>query len=439
MKINLAKLKSYYRQIPYPFTLPLMLVPFHLFCGSHYRHQLVQLQAIKQYTPEQKNQLRTNLLIQYANEAIEFTPFYRDVAKRLRIGKIIDTKQLLEFPLLCKEQLTEELDRFTDTRYIDNRYVVTTGGTTGGQTRLYMSNDCYGKEWAFVNDLLIKQGVNPDSRRLCLRGVEGIPPDRLIAYNPLYKEMLVSPFRLSQDQVIRNLATIRRFKPQWIHGYPSSVAEFARILTQLGETLPSVTHVLLVSEGLYPEQEAQIRLVFGGNILTFYGMTERVIFAEKIDQHLFPHPLYGATEVVDGELIATGFLNKATRMIRYRTGDNANVVQEGGFVTKINSITGRRGREFLLGKNGVQVNMTALNVHNDLLDSVTRYQFYQKQPGKCILKLQTRPDFEPGNLAYILRMFQNKVGNELDIEGEIVSEIPLTQRGKHRYIVTELT
>lgn len=438
MKIDLAKLKSYYKQIPYPFTLPLVLLPFNVFCGPNYRHQLQQLQTFEQQTPEQKNQMRDNLLIQYVNEAIEFTPFYRDTAKKLKIEKVIDTEQVLEFPLLCKEQLTEELDRFSDYRFINNRYVVTTGGTTGGQTRLFMSNDCYGREWGFVNDFLIRCGVNPDSRRLCLRGVEGIPPDRLTSYNPLYKEMLISPFRLSGDQVIKNLAAIRRFKPQWIHGYPSSVAEFSRILSQHGESLPSITHILLVSEGLYSDQESQIGHVFGKNIHTFYGMTERVIFAERIDNHLYPHPLYGATELVDGELVATGFLNKATRMIRYRTGDNADAIQENGFVTKINTITGRRGREYLLGKNGVKITMTALNVHNDLLDSVTRYQFYQNSPGKCTLKLQAKHDFDTNNLAEILRMFQDKTGNELEIEGEIVNEIPLTQRGKHRYIVTDL-
>lgn len=437
MKIDLAKTKTLYKQLPSPVLQPLTWLPFSLFCGKSYRAQLQDFSNYQQLSIEQKIEIRNKKLLQYANEAIQLTPFYQDIAKRLHISSISHIEQFFEFPVISKEHLSE-LDRFADQRFTKNRYLVTTGGTTGGQTRLYMSNDCYGREWAFVNDFLIRHGVNPDSKRLCLRGVEGIPPDKFTAYNPLYKEMLLSPFRLTHNRVSENIKKIRQFKPRWIHGYPSSVADFARILSQLGESLPSVSHVLLVSEKLYPDQEAQIRDVFGDGIITFYGLTERVVFAEQNQENFLPHPLYGATELIDGELVATGFLNQATRLLRYRTGDNAEAITENGFITQINAITGRRGREFMLGKNGAHITMTALNVHSDLLNSVTRYQFHQTDKGKCTLKLQTDQGFKKEKISEILNMFQMKVGNELEIEGKIVDEIPLTSRGKHRFIISEI-
>lgn len=433
--MNLSAIKRAYKSVPYPVNAPLMYVPFEWFCGSTFRNQLKLLREYDSCDPNKRQQLADHSLIQYLNDAVQYTPFYNEFAKRAGIRTIETPDVLFKFPILDKETLIREGERLCDSRYKNQRYLVSTGGTTGNQMHFYLSNDCYAKEWAFVSHFLNKHSISLNDRRLCLRGVEGIKQDSLIGYNPLYKEQLISPFRLNVNRIKTVLDEIKKFNPRWIHGYPSSVADFANILKSIGADIPSIKGVLLVSEKLHDDQKTAITAMFGNNIATFYGMSERVIFAEKRDDAYYPHALYGATELIDGELLGTGFSNRATRLIRYRTNDAAQTSDAQGRLVRIDEITGRWNREFLVGNDGERISMTALNTHSDLLNSVRRYQFFQSEPGKCTLKLMIDENFNNSTMSVITNLFQSKVGVSLSITPQVVSDIPLTSRGKHRFII----
>jgi phenylacetate-CoA ligase len=438
-KINLAKAKSIYRDLPPELLYPLRFVPFSLFCGTPYRKQFKELLAIKNMSNERCEEVRNNRLINYLNDSIKYTKFYAEHAKSLNITEVVSIEQLFDFPIISKDEIQEDLEWFLDSRYRGARYKVSTGGTTGKQTQLFLSNDCYSKEWAFVNQYLYENGVDINSKRLCLRGVTGVKPNELLAHNPLYKELLISPFKINAKNLLENANSIKKFGAKWIHGYPSSVKEFCSTLTEVGINMEEIKHILLVSEKLYSDQLTQIKKsFFNAKLLSFYGMTERVIFAPLVGNVFIPNQLYGVTEEVDGELIGTGFVNEATRLVRYRTGDTAKVVKKNGFVTEISELTGRWGKEFLLGSSGVKITMTSLNTHCDSLERVKKYQFRQSGVGCCTILLVVNEEFTRKDEEILVAVFKSKVGQELKITTKIVSEIPLTARGKHQFIVSSL-
>ncbi|MEZ8612214.1 hypothetical protein [Vibrio sp. 10N.239.311.D11] len=436
--MKLSTLRKIYKAIPSKYLSPVTNIPFSVFCGAEYRKQISLLESYPKLSSNLKQKLQDDLAIDYLSESIIHTRFYRDFAKKNRIKRITSKEQLLEFPIIGKEQLESDLDWFIDDRYRNKSFFVSTGGTTGKQTRLLMSNSAFSKEWAFVNDYLSSEGVDINSRRICLRGSDGISSDKLIGYNHLYKEIMISPFRLNQQNLKYNINEIIEYKPKWIHGYPSSVSEFGNALSEIDIDTSIITNILLVSERLMPQQELAIKKQFPNcKISTFYGMTERVIFAPSENGSLIPNPLYGVTEEIDGQLVGTGFINKATRLIRYCTGDTAEVVKSSdGFVESITNVTGRWGKEQLKGKSGVNISMTALNIHSNILENVVKYQFFQENYGECVLLIQPGHGFKPGEEFKIASEFQNKTGSELIVKPKIVKDIPLTKRGKHQFIKT---
>jgi phenylacetate-CoA ligase len=438
-KIDLTKIKSIYRGLPSELLYPLLFVPFSVFCGAPYRKQYKELESISAMSNEQYSEVRNNRLINYLNDSIKYTKFYSDHARSLNIKKVVDIEQLFDFPIISKDQIQEDLEWFLDSRFENNRYKVSTGGTTGKQTQLYLSNDCYSKEWSFVNKYLHDSGVDINSKRLCLRGVTGISPSDLLGHNPLYKELLISPFKLNSKNLLANIGAVKRFDAKWLHGYPSSIKEFCSALEGVKFDVDMIEHILLVSEKIYSEQLIKIQDTFtNAKILSFYGMTERVIFAPLVGDVFVPNQLYGVTEEIDGELIGTGFVNEATRLVRYRTGDTAKVVKKNGFVTEITELTGRWGKEFLLGSSGVKITMTSLNTHCDSLERVKKYQFRQSDVGCCTMLLVVNEEFTHKDEEKLVAVFKSKVGQELKITSKIVSEIPLTARGKHQFIVSSL-
>lgn len=437
--MNLSLIKNIYNSIPSGAKMPLQLLPFGFFCGKEYRRQMGEVEKYNQASDLTRKKLQDEILLTTLNEAINFTPFYKKIAQKKNLTTIESIDQLSLFPILSKDMVVDNLDDFLDCRYKHSRYSVSTGGTTGQQLNFYLSNECYSREWAFVNSYLKSNGVNENSRRICLRGVPGIQGGSLIGFNYLYKEMLVSPFRLTIENVASNIADIRKYNAKWLHGYPSSIEQFSRALLTLGESLEDIGHILLVSEQIYKDQIEVITSVFpNAKLLSFYGMSERSIFAEKGDGDFVPHGLYGVVELVDGELVGTGFLNRATTLIRYRTGDSATgVVNEKGFVERISSINGRWGKDSLIGIGGARISIAALNIHSKELDKVLRYQFVQSVPGKCELRIVVGESFSESMTHSIAKVFQEKVGEELEITAKVVDDIPLTARGKHRYIITE--
>ncbi|WP_213864849.1 hypothetical protein [Vibrio crassostreae] len=434
--INLSTLRLAYKSVPQQLLSPLTYIPYSLFCGDVYRKKYKELNEILDVKTKE---MQHGLLLDYVNESICYTKFYKDFAKSKGFSKVTCLEQVMEFPVISKDDVDSNLDWFLDSRYKNKSFSVSTGGTTGRQTKLLMSNDAFSIEWAFVARYLSNCGVDINTKRLCLRGSDGINSSALFGYNHLYKEMLISPFRLTENNIINAYGEILKYNAEWIHGYPSSVSEFARILKNLDLKIPSVKKVLLVSEKLNIEQELIIRDVFDCDVITFYGMTERVIFAPNQGSSFIPNRLYGLTEEINGELVGTGFINKASRLIRYRTGDEAIVKKDDNdIVYEISALTGRWGKDFLVGNNDAKITMTALNIHSDVLSKILKYQFYQVEKGLCDLLLVPGESLNERDLFLIKKEFNDKVGDELYIEVKVVDCIPLTKRGKHRFIVSEL-
>ncbi|MCE7595920.1 phenylacetate--CoA ligase family protein [Vibrio fluvialis] len=436
MKISLFKMKEMYKSMPYSLTRFIEFIPFSIFCGKSYRQQCRILDTSNFSAGSAEHVTK---VLDFSNDVIKNVPFYIDFCKKHNIKKLTSIEDFQKLPLISKEMLLDNASSFMDHRYSKYSYEVSTGGTTGKQLSLLMENDAYGKEWAFVNSYIRKIGGNENSRRLCLRGVSGIKENHLIDYNPLYKEMLISPFHLTKERLESEFSSILEFEPKWIHGYPSSVALLAKHLKELGLKINSVDFILLVSEKIYEEQRQVIADVFGNNIFSFYGMTERVIFAPLINNEFIPDPSYCLVEEFGGELVGTGFINRSFPILRYRTGDAAITKKDNnGIVTSMTDILGRWGRDYLVGKSGVNISMTSLNVHCDSLKLIDKFQFVQEVQGECYLDLVLSEYCDNNDVANVYNVFQSKVGSELDINVRLVDSIELSKRGKHSFIRSKL-
>lgn len=424
MLLPIAKQSAQYLS---PLLSPVLeKIPFSLLCGSRYRKLMRELREPQRF--EYLIKLQERKLISYVNDSINRVPYYKTQGyKPLRFAE-----EIFELPVIGKETLQEFGPLMVDPGTALSSYEVGTGGTSGKQTTLKMSNSAFSEEWAFVANFLRQRQVNINSRRLSLRGIDRV--NGVLGYNPLYKEQLLSPFHISADVIQKHSREIKDFQPLWIHGYPSSVYELAKILKNLDMRIESVRAVLLVSERTSTAQKALIEEVLGP-VLTFYGQTERVAFAEfdSSDGRYHVNLQYGFTEALGGEVVSTGFLNKATRLIRYRTGDAVD--SSDGRLFSFPPLEGRWGSEALIGIDGQAIRMTALNSHDPLLFGCPRYQFKYIAPGLARIHFLRDPRFEDVQAEKICELFQGKTQNQITFDFRHVEQLELTPRGKHKYIV----
>lgn len=381
--------------------------------------------------------------------ALETVPFYSH-----ELGGVLNREDIKEdpfgclaqFPVIDKNTLRAHSSELISTRVPQRRrYLATTGGSTGAPLEIWLSNNVWAREWAFVYDLLSKHGVSEGDVRVSLRGVRrlGAKPG-MMENNPVYKEIRVSPFHLTASSIDELSQMFVRRKPVFIHGYPSAVRDLLALLgDRARQVLSSVKLVLLVSENLPYSEIVNIESSIDAKVLSFYGHSERACFAEWVPAYgeWRPNSLYGVVEILGARIVATGFINKAMPLVRYDTGDMVGGYRDHGVVgvgDGFRSIEGRWTHDFLVGKSGQRITMTALNTHIPEMRSVRKFQFVQGEVGKATLRVVMGATENAASVvSAVLNEFNEKCQGELIFNVQVVDDIPLSRLGKHAFIIRE--
>jgi phenylacetate-CoA ligase len=334
-------------------------------------------------------------------------------------------------------------------------YMVTTGWTSNPQLKFYIEKTSSLREWAFITTQWERANFRLGDKRLVLRGtpVDSSTNDGLWAYDPLAGECRLSIYHLTERNLFKYVEVMRRFSPDFIHGYPSAVAIVAQfILENKIENLPPLKGVLCGSEAVIDHQRKLIEKAFKTRLLSWYGQSEKVILAGECETsccyHVFPE--YGITELVDengkqitepnrvGELVGTGFMNFAMPFIRYKTGDwasfEADHCQCGRKYPLLKMISARRSTEFLLNRQGNLISAAAINMHDDTYRNARQFQFCQEKPGQLVLKIIKGAQYTEGDSMRIISKLNEKLRDSMEIKIQLVENLPLTKSGKYRFI-----
>lgn len=415
---------------------------------------------LKRYDSMNENEVKQQqimMLKETLTHAYNHTSYYHklfdDVGIDVQNTDSLDA--LKKVPVLTKENLKSHLDEMLADD-IDDFYLVTTGGTSGEPIKVQMEKNAIYREWAFVYHYWSKYGYDFNTTKLAtLRGVD--LGDRLYEINPLYAEVRLNPFALSEKNIEKYMEIIDAYRADIIYGYPSAVYNFCRIAEKkLLRIKNRFKCVFLISENLYKFQEMLIKRVLGCGIAIFYGHSERAVFAEKYKQGYVFNDLYGVTELSENnEPIVTGFINGKTPLIRYLVDDQVQFTNEervtmdsvnchDDTLKKIKAcqlnrnmycnIAGHRDMEVLYGIDGQQISVAAINFHDKTFDKVSGYQFIQDKPGECTMHV-AGDVLNQEDLVSIQEQVSRKIGSGVKCEVQYTDKLRLTDRGKYKMIL----
>ncbi len=88
--------------------------------------------------------------------------------------------------------------------------------------------------------------------------------------------------------------------------------------------------------------------------------------------------------------------------------------------------------------DGRYISMTAINMHTRLFDHVRQFQFIQDEPGLITMKIIRKPSYTEEDSRTIVEELKRKTGRDMRIDLVFVEDIPLTARGKHRFLIQNL-
>ncbi len=359
---------------------------------------------------------------------------------------------LARLPFLAKDELRAAPEEFQSRGFPRSGLrPVTSGGTTGEP--LHFMVDAASYDFVFETwrrAMWARAGYRPGARYVDLTWAFTEEAPVRLGGNDGQLFLSIHALTATDQPIWRD--RVRAWKPQFIVGFPSTATAFAKLLPP-PDALAGVRGILLASETLSSLQRQELAATFpSARIFSWYGMSELAGFASGCEQSdAFHHwPQSGVLELIQdngspagqpgdsGEIVLTGFGNHATPFIRYRTGDRATLgpscphCGRPGIV--LASIDGRTD-DYLLGRHGRRVPLSALNFHTDEFRRVFAHQFVQDEPGSVVLKLVTLAGFGRGDVTAIGNLVADRLGEDLSLTLEYVDALPRTARGKQMLIV----
>jgi phenylacetate-CoA ligase len=369
------------------------------------------------------------------------------------VGSLSDIQRC---PVVEKTDLQTHLHEMLSARVpASARLYITTGGSTGVPVGFYLHHGVSRpKEQAFLESMWERAGYRAGARLAVIRGhvTSSQAHGRIATYDATRDWLMLSSYHLTRDRLDEYLEKLERFKPDFLHAYPSAALQLAEYLDESRLSFPvPLQGVLCGSEQLPIAQKRLLERVFKTRVFRWYGHSERVVLAgEGVRSELFYFlPQYGLVEfgppTDDGtcEVIGTSFHNAVMPLIRYRTGDyvrladqHTNSEREYPWVAAT-EIAGR-AQEFLVSALGRRISLTAVNMHDNVFDNLYGVQFYQEQPGVAEFRFVPTPQFSRSRLPMIEKRIRQKLGTDFRIELREVRELEKTSRGKHRWLVSRL-
>ncbi len=399
-----------------------------------------ELDAFDAMSPADRKDFQLKALRDTLCYAYEHVPYYRRVFDE----RGFDPKQLSSFadmerlPLLEKDEAIAAGEAlYSDDEHL-SYYKTFTGGSSGKALTVLLDKASIYKERAVVTHYLKQFGYDP--LRTKTVAFFGHNKDQDYYYSPLKNEIVISPFRLFRDgQLDAICEDIEKFGASFIMGYPSAIYLFAQLLERAGRRI-RFERVVYYAENCSPEEKVYIERVLGCPVESYYGHTERAVFAEIHDTGCVFNDYYGYTELVPtGEpnefrIVCTGFLSRKMPLIRYATDDVVQLDANGA----PRLVGHKRSEVHLVSKNGQEIFKGAMTLHVEELKKIKRYQYVQNEPGKVELRIVQAEPLSESELKSVRDYITRRCEGLLDVEIKFVQELQLTTRGKYNWAVNNI-
>ena len=216
------------------------------------------------------------------------------------------------------------------------QYQLSTSGTTGAG--LIVPFTRYAKrqmETAFHKQMVIMFGSADKRWRYQFSGqkIPSITGSVSVKCN-FQKKILLDQYSLSEKNIEKYYHNFKKYKVDWLHGYPSSILILKRLLEakyhkDVGKEL-GIKVISVSSEKITSDETLELTKFFGCKVYNYYCQTEAVasLFSCRLG-NLHIDTDFSEVKFIKSisekntcfEIVGTSLINEAFPLVNYRTGD----------------------------------------------------------------------------------------------------------------------
>jgi phenylacetate-CoA ligase len=248
--------------------------------------------------------------------------------------------------------------------------------------------------------------------------------------------------------VLGYVEAMRRYGSQWITGYGSAIAALAESALKADVPPLPLRTAIVSGDTLLPGMRSSIEQFFQCKCFDHYGQCEGVCMAMECPYgRMHVIPILGTLEILRedgspcmpgevGEIVATGLLNDAMPLIRYRLGDYAAWAEDqncpcGNPQSIITSLEGRVD-DYLITADGRKIGRLSTAIKRS--PTIHSAQLVQDRLGHAYLLVCPGEGYRSVDGIAVRDDILERVGI-FNIELIEVAEIPKTLQGKSVLVV----
>ncbi len=395
--------------------------------------------------------------------AFDAVPYYQNAWQKSGITRRdleqIRLEQLSRLPITPKKDLRSAPDAFVAQNVAQreklHRYFssgstgtpVTSICTADDHRRFIAAREVRSFGWAKTSLHAPRSMIG--GRLIVPRGVSQPPFHR---YNRAERQLYFSAYHISPATIEHYVRALNHYQPVVLTGYAQSHFLLARMMSEQELSLDyEPVAAVLSSEKLTRTMKVIIKRALRTRAYEEYGAVENCALATECEcGRLHAHFDFGILEIiddngcpvppgVDGRLICTGLLNEAQPLIRYEIGDLAVWSTEPcpcdrNHLPVLKEIVGRL-EDVIVGPDGRQL----VRFHWVFIDlpEILEGQIVQETLDRFTVNVVTRNEVNAEIISTIQQRFLERLG-PVSVRVERVPEIPRTERGKFRAVISNV-
>ena len=358
---------------------------------------------------------------------------------------------LRDIPILDKGLVRQD-SRFSEwsEKFPIAGYASTTG-TTGSPLRVPYTREARQRNFAFYERVLNIVGLSQLERHARLGGRILMRPDSLRPpfhrISLAQRALFLSSYHISRDSAKHYLTPLKKWKPGWVEGYPSSLYLLAAWLGRELRQIGTVRAVISTSATLGVDERGVIEDAWGAPVYDYYAAAEMCATIAQCRQKSYHlHTDFAWVELVkapsvaedEREIVCTSWGNPAFPLVRYGIGDVAQVAEQdctcGLPFPVIGGVRGRRD-DLVITPSGKIIGRLSPVAKGF---PVVCVQYYQPDLHSLVVRVLPKPEWNRSWAARLQREVQLRVGSELAVRLDLERQPETGPGGKFRNVISEV-
>ncbi len=383
--------------------------------------------------------------------------FFSYVKKNSSWYKDYDLKNLDSVSVLEKKDIVNNLEKIKTIKENDGLVNLTSGSTGASMKTVFTKADMQ-ERFAILDHFKSKHGFELGKKTAWFSGKnlvteKDIKKGICSHYDFLNKIRFYSTFHINEENFEVYWNSLKKFQPEFIVGFPSSLMEICKIADSRNLRLENKVKVFFTtSETVLSEHRDTIGKVLGCRLVDQYASSEGAPFISECEAgRMHIHPLSGIFEIVDdnmqpskeGEILVTSFTTRGTPLIRYRIGDriklssNNTACSCGSIFPLIDKIEGR-AKDFIYSPEKGRINLVNIGNSAKGLKGIVCFQVVQNIESEITIKIVVTDAFNMNQEENFISAIRDRIGSNMNINIEYADDIPREKGGKFSIVKNNL-